>query len=111
VAFASGSCQPIHAVALCGLLLPRMRVALAVRQVGCAVEKCRLKLRVGPSLKVCHVCNVGVDVTMLKQPPFRTATFLASARIPYEISARNCKADREIVSVAKSHAHSAICAV
>src|SRR6516162_7273503 len=101
VAFASGGRQRVHTVALCRLLFPRMRLTLAVWEVGGAVEKRRPKLGVRSSLKVCHVCNDSIDVAMKKQARARTATFLASTRIPYEISARDCKADREKVSVAK----------
>src|SRR5262245_44066664 len=111
VAIARGGCQRIHTVALCCLLFPRMRLALAVWEVGRAIEKCRLKLGVRPSLKIYHVCNVSIDVAMVKQARFPTAAFLASARIPYKILVQDCKADREKVSVAKAYAHSAICAV
>jgi len=54
---ACGSCERKDAVALNCLPFPRMRLALAVWEVGCAVDKRHLKPGVGLSLGVCHVGN------------------------------------------------------
>src|SRR5437773_1943233 len=111
VAIGCGSRQCIDAVALCCLRLPGMWLALAVCQVIRAVAERRLELAVGPPFEVLHVLDVVAGIALDIQSCFAAASILANVLVPGELAARDRKADRKIVAIAKPHAHSPIGAV